>query len=123
MSPNEDAYVHRQLGELAEGMRGMQQSLRRIEESGQRSEDKSAESRAVVHKRMDELVSRVGDLETGMSGMKDDVAEMKPVTDDVKRWKLMGIGALGVIGIGGMVLGVTFADTIRRIGMVIIGRN
>lgn len=123
MSPNEDAYVHRQLGELAEGMRGMQQSLRRIEESGQRSEDKSAESRAVVHKRMDELVSRVGDLETGMSGMKDDVAEMKPVTDDVKRWKLMGIGALGVIGIGGMVLGVTFADTIRRIGMVIIGKG
>ena len=62
--PNEDAYVHRQLGELAEGMRGLQQSLRRIEESGQRSEDKSAERRAVVHKRMDEIVSRVGHLET-----------------------------------------------------------
>ena len=123
MSPNEDAYVHRQLGELAEGMRGMQQSLRRIEESGQRSEDKSAESRAVVHKRMDELVSRVGHLETGMSEMKEDVAEMKPVTDDVKRWKLMGIGALGVIGIGGMALGVTFADAIRRIGMVIVGKS
>lgn len=124
MSPTEnDAYVHRQLGELAEGMRGLQQSLRRIEESGQRSEDKSAESRAVVHKRMDELVSRVGHLETGMSEMKEDVAEMKPVTDDVKRWKLMGIGALGVIGIGGMALGVTFADAIRRIGMVIVGKG
>ncbi|MDR6759214.1 hypothetical protein J2Y48_004530 [Mycoplana sp. BE70] len=27
---------------------------------------------------------------------------MKPVTEGVKRWKLMVIGALGVIGIGGM---------------------
>ncbi|MCD2184734.1 DUF1515 family protein [Rhizobium sp. GN54] len=42
--------------------------------------------------------------------MKEDVLEMKPVTDDVKRWKLMDIGSLGVIGIGGMVVGVTFAD-------------
>src|SRR5690606_23218682 len=99
------------------------QSLQRMEENGRRSEDKSAESRAGVHRRMDEMVSRIGTLETGMSGMKDDVAEMKPVTDDVKRWKLMGIGALGVIGIGGMVLGVTFADAIRRIGMVIIGQG
>ncbi|MBD9375644.1 DUF1515 family protein [Rhizobium sp. ARZ01] len=45
---------------------------------------------------MDELVSRVGHLEAGVSELKDDVAEMKPVTDDVKRLKLMGIGALGV---------------------------
>ena len=97
-------------------MRGLQQSLRPIEESGQRSEDKSAESRAVVHKPMDELVSGVGHLETGMP-------EMKPVTDDVTRGKLMGIGALGVIGIGGMVLGVTFVDANRRIGQVIIGKT
>jgi uncharacterized membrane protein len=124
MSPTEnDAYVHRQLGELAEGMRGVQQSLQRMEENSRRSEDKSAESRAVVHRRMDEIVSRVGHLETGMAEMKEDVSEMKPVTDDVKRWKLMGIGALGVIGIGGMVLGVTFADAIRRIGLVIIGKG
>lgn len=76
-----------------------------------------------VHRRMDELVTRVGQLEAGLSEIKEDVSEMKPVTDDVKRWKLMGIGALGVIGIGGMVLGVTFADAIRRVGLVIIGRG
>ncbi len=41
---------------------------------------------------------------------------MRKVTDDVQRWKLMGIGALADIGIGGMAMGVTFADAIRRIG-------
>ncbi|SEI09137.1 Protein of unknown function [Rhizobium tibeticum] len=47
---------------------------------------------------------------------------MRPVTDDVKRWKLMGLGAIGVIGIGSMALGVTFADVIRRIVVAVIAR-
>ncbi|WP_237361810.1 DUF1515 family protein [Rhizobium gallicum] len=38
---------------------------------------------------------------------------MRKVTDDVQRWKLMGIGALADIGIGG-------ADAIRRIGRLFL---
>lgn len=49
--------------------------------------------------------------------------EMRPVTEDVKRWKPMGLGALGVIGVGGMVLGVTFADVIRRVVMAVSAGN
>nr|WP_272939271.1 DUF1515 family protein [Ensifer adhaerens] len=52
-----------------------------------------------------------------------DVAEMKPVTDEVKRGKLMGIGALGVTGISAMALGVSFAEAIRRIVPVITGKG
>jgi hypothetical protein len=47
---------------------------------------------------------------------------MRPVTDDLKRWKPMGIGALAVIGTGGMAMGITFAHAIRRIGSIILGR-
>ena len=57
------------------------------------------------------------------ASVTSDVSQMKPVTDDVKRWKRMGIGGLGVIGIGGIALGVTFTDAIGRIGMVIIGKS
>ncbi len=116
------AAVHRQLGELAAGMRALQDTMRRIEEGADRAEDKAAESRAAVHRRMDELVGRVGHLETSTATIVSDVAEMKPVTDDVKRWKLMGIGALGVTGIAAMSLGVSFAEAIRRIVLVIIGK-
>ncbi|WP_457586121.1 DUF1515 family protein [Ensifer canadensis] len=116
------AAVHRQLGELAAGMRALQDMMRRIEEGAGRAEDKAAESRAAVHRRMDELVGRVGHLETSTATIVADVAEMKPVTDDVKRWKLMGIGALGVTGIAAMALGVSFAEAIRRIVFVIIGK-
>ncbi|OOG73886.1 hypothetical protein B0E45_06245 [Sinorhizobium sp. A49] len=116
------AAVHRQLGELAAGMRALQDTMRRIEEGADRAEDKAAESRAAVHRRMDELVGRVGHLETSTATIVSDVAEMKPVTDDVKRWKLMGIGALGVTGIAAMALGVSFAEAIRRVVFVIVGK-
>lgn len=123
MAPPEiDAGVHRQLGELVAGMHSLQESLKRVEDQSRRSEDRAAESRAAVHRRMDEMVNRVGSVETSVSSLKEDVAEMKPVTDDVRRWRLMGIGALSMIGIGGVALGVSFADALKRIGGLLIGR-
>ncbi|MBZ7923091.1 DUF1515 domain-containing protein [Ensifer adhaerens] len=122
MAPSEDAAVHRQLGELVAGMRSLQESIRRLEEGSMRAEDKAATSRAAVHQRMDQLVDRVGHVEASVATIGEDVSEMKPVTDDVKRWKLMGIGALGVTGIAAMALGVSFAEAIRRIVFVIIGK-
>ncbi|WP_429807320.1 DUF1515 family protein [Ensifer sp. B1-9] len=118
-----DVAVHRQLGELVAGMRGLQDSIRRIEEGAQRAEDKTATSHANVHLRMEQLADRVGELEASVLAIGTDVAEMKPVTDDVRRWKLMGIGALGVTGIAAMVLGVSFAEAIRRIVFVVIGKG
>ncbi len=44
-----DAVVHRQLGDLLAGIRGLQDSIRRLEEGAVRSEDKAAASRAGVH--------------------------------------------------------------------------
>lgn len=122
MAPGDDAAVHRQLGELVAGMHSLQESIRRIEEQSRRSEDKANESRAGVHRRMDEMVNRVGSVEQSVSSLKDDVSEMKPVTEDVKRWRLMGLGALGMIGIGGIALGVTFADAMKRIASLLLGR-
>ena len=118
-----DVAVHRQLGELVAGMRGLQESIRRIEEGAQRAEDKTATSHANVHLRMEQLADRVGELEASVLAIGTDVAEMKPVTDDVRRWKLMGIGALGVTGIAAMALGVSFAEVIRRIVFVVIGKG
>lgn len=124
MSPPEiDAAVHRQLGELVAGMHGLQDSIRRMEEASRRSEDKSEASRAVVHRRLDEVVDRVGKVETSIVTVQEDVTEMKPVTDEVRRWKLMGMGALGVTGLAAMALGVTFSEALKRIGMVLIGRG
>lgn len=106
-----DASVHQQLGTLIAEVKNLREDFRR-------SEDKSDASRASMHRRMDELVSRVGELEGQMTSVQEDVKEMRPITDDVRKWKLMGIGALGVIGIGGAALGVTFADVVKRLLML-----
>jgi hypothetical protein len=71
---------------------------------------------------MDMLVDRVGKVEGSVAAVQEDVSEMRPVTDDVKRWKLMGVGALAVTGIGAMAMGVTFADALRRLGAILIGK-
>ena len=75
-----------------------------------------------MHQRMDLLVDRVGKVKGNLAAVQEDVSEMRPVTDDVKRWKLMGLGALGMIGIAGMALGVSFADALKRIALVRIGK-
>ncbi|WP_074060843.1 DUF1515 family protein [Rhizobium etli] len=116
MSPTEfDPRMHQQMGEVLAEIRNLRDAFRQ-------SEIKSDNSRATMHQRMDMLVDRVGKVEGNVAAVQEDISEMRPVTDDVKRWKLMGIGALAVIGIGGMAMGVTFADAIRRIGSIILGR-
>ena len=110
--PEYDASVHRQLGELVAGVKNLQENFRR-------SEDKSDQSRATMHRRLDEMVDRVEKFERSVSSVQDDVTEMKSVAEDVRRWKLMGVGAFGVIGIGSMANGVTFADAIRRLGAIV----
>ncbi|WP_208603130.1 DUF1515 family protein [Rhizobium mongolense] len=107
--------MHQQMGEVLAEIRNLRDAFRQ-------SEIKSDSSRATMHQRMDMLVDRVGKVEGNVAAVQEDISEMRPVTDDVKRWKLMGIGALAVIGIGGMAMGVTFADAIRRIGTIILGR-
>lgn len=85
----------------------------------QSAELRSVEHRSAVHRRMDGIVEDLGEVKAEVSvanerieAVKDDVAEMKPVTEEVKRWKLMGLGALGVVGIGGASLGYAFQQPI-----------
>lgn len=87
-----------------------------------RQERKSDESRAAMHKRVDVLVDRVGVIEGDVLSVKRDVVDMKPITDDVKKWKIMGMTAIAIIGLGGAAMGVTFAEAIKRLISVVIGR-
>ncbi|MBB5536933.1 hypothetical protein GGD55_003648 [Rhizobium giardinii] len=76
--------VHEKLGALLAEVKNLREDFRR-------SDDKSDASRASVHRRMDDLVDRVGKVEGSVVQVSEDVNEMKPVTDDVRKWKLMGM--------------------------------
>ncbi|TIV35406.1 MAG: DUF1515 domain-containing protein [Mesorhizobium sp.] len=86
------------LGQLTATMKAISDHL-------ERQDKNSAVSRANMHRRLDEVVDRVGDLESDMSQVKLTTAGVKEVTDEVRQWKQRGLGALGVIGIAGAVLG------------------
>lgn len=51
---------------------------------------------------LDEIQAAAAVVAEDVRYMKDTIADdIRPVTDDVKRWRQMGLGALGVIGVGG----------------------
>jgi len=86
------------LGQLTAEMKAVSEHL-------SRQDQKSEASRANMHRRLDEVVLRVGYLESDMNAVKTTTSEVKVVTDEVVEWKQRGMGALAVIGIGGAVLG------------------
>lgn len=96
---------------------GQVEALRRDIDASERragAENREAdEKRAIVHRRMDEIIAEVGGMKTDIATIKDDVKDSKKVTDEVKKWKLMGIGALGVVGLAGAALGVTLANSVE----------
>lgn len=74
---------------------------RRLDEQDERS----ASSRANMHRRLDEVVLRTTHLESDVSTVTATVQSMKATTDKVEQWEQRGMGALAVIGIAGAAIG------------------
>lgn len=107
------------LDDISQAIGALQAEVAGLRRDFQQSETRAVDHRAGVHRRMDDIVDEVGDLKSDVAVVKKDVAEMKPVTDDVKRWKLMGMGALAVVGIGGTALGVSIASSLEWVGKLL----
>lgn len=97
--------IYKAIGSLEASVANL---VKAIEESDRRASDsnkRADQHRAVIHKRVDDLVGEVGDIKTSVETMKEDVADSKVVTDEVKQWKQRGVGALFVAGIAGTAIG------------------
>ncbi|WP_263491722.1 DUF1515 domain-containing protein [Mesorhizobium sp. BR1-1-9] len=53
-----------------------------------------------MYQKTDELVERVTATESAVSKLNADMTSVKEVTAEVTRWRLMGLDALGVTGMG-----------------------
>lgn len=75
---------------------------------------------ASLNHRFDQLEARMDDRDDTLAAMRDTLEantndtrylkdvllhDIKPVTDDVRRWRLMGMGALAIVGLGGAAMG------------------
>lgn len=91
--------------DITEIRRDIRESDARAALSYEQSEQRAATSRAKLHTRTDELIERMAGAESDIKMLRDDLTNVKAVTDDVTRWKLMGMGALGVTGVAFAALG------------------
>jgi uncharacterized protein (DUF3084 family) len=91
--------------DITEIRRDIKDSDARAALSYEQSEQRAATSRSKIYAKTDELVERMAATENNVKSLTDDMNEVKAVTAEVTRWKLMGMGALGVTGIAFASLG------------------
>lgn len=90
--------------DITEIRRDIKDSDSRAALSYEQSEQRAAASRAKMYQKTDDLIERVAATETAVSKLNDDMTSVKVVTAEVTRWKLMGLGALGVTGMAAAAL-------------------
>jgi hypothetical protein len=91
--------IYRSIGTLSEAVTGLRRDLQESEQAARATSQRADEHRSVLHKRMDEIVHRTGAIEGDVKNLNRTVAEVKEVTDEVTRWKIAGMGALGITGL------------------------
>ena len=61
------------------------------------------------------IYSQISKQQADIEDLKKDMAAVKPVAEEVRRWKLLGMGALGIVGVGGAAFGATFQEIFQAI--------
>lgn len=110
------------LAELAVEIRHLREDINEMKSQTQRDQDKADVSRAKVHARLDEVAKSVTVLEEQRRADADRLVSVEAVTNEVKRWKIMGMTSISIVGIGAAALGITFADAIKRLLQMLGGR-
>ncbi|MER8455869.1 DUF1515 domain-containing protein [Mesorhizobium sp. M1300] len=84
--------------DITEIRRDIKDSDERAALSYEQSEQRAAAARSKMYTKTDELSGRFTKTESAVAALSHDMTEVKAVTAEVTRWKLMGLGALGVTG-------------------------
>lgn len=98
------ASIQRDLGRLLAEVENLKEGLARADEG-----------RRTLHQRMDAVLQSLASIVNRQDDHAAELATIKPVVDDVRRWKQMGIGALAVVGLGGTALGATIAGSLETL--------
>ncbi len=102
--------IMRILGRLEEGQKRQQEDVEEVKETARESRDKT-------HAKLDHLDGTVAIVGQVAAQAREESAAVKkvleedvlPVTEEVKRMRLMGMGAIAVLGFAFTALGITVA--------------
>ena len=107
-------HISRMLGNIESTVNNLERRFDKTDSRIERLEGRFEERGETIGK----IGDSVADTVEGLRLLKESVAEMKPVTDEVKQWKMMGMGALGIIGIGGTAMGSAIMWLLSQLGWV-----
>lgn len=121
------------LAELAVEIRHMRDDITEMKAQTQRDQDRAGQSRDKVHARLDDVAKSVTVLEeqrktdadrldTIAAAIASRLDSVETVTNEVKRWKIMGMTSISIVGIGAAAFGITFADFFKRLLQMLGGR-
>lgn len=101
--------IYNSIGELTSAVKYLSERIEGNETRNVAAIHEANESRAAVHRRLDDLVTRVGHVEADTSEVKRKIEAVEKVTDDVTtmRHQAQGAGTLGqwLLKFGGWLLG------------------
>ncbi|WP_457299184.1 DUF1515 family protein [Phyllobacterium sp. P5_D12] len=110
--------IYKSIGALTAEVQGLRRDMEASERRAFAENREADEKRAIVHRRMDDIVNEVGDIKTDIATITDQVKDSKKVTDQVKQWRAVGLGGLGVVGIACTALGISLASSIEWISKI-----
>lgn len=100
--------IYLAIGSLTNAVEGLKEQIASNEKRNEDAIRSANESRANVHRRLDDIVTRTTHLENGMVAVQKTIEEVEKVTIEVTtlRTKAQGAGSLGywLLRIGGVVL-------------------
>jgi len=85
--------IYRMVGELTATARATNDKIDSLARDLSDSDAKSDASRANVHRRLDEVVTRTTHLESDMQSVRAEVGTMRAITDDVTKLRQQAYGA------------------------------
>lgn len=93
------------LGDIRGSLRALES---KVDTNNNRAEANSAKVMATLEEqdeRLDELADSSRLMRTELTGLTTTVTDSKMVTDDVKRWRQLGLGVIGLVGIAAAWIG------------------
>lgn len=100
--------IYRAIGSLTEAVESLKDQISSNEKRNEDAIRSANESRANVHRRLDDIVMRTTHLESGLTAVQKTIEEVEKVTVEVTtlRTKAQGAGTLGywLLRLGGVVL-------------------
>jgi outer membrane murein-binding lipoprotein Lpp len=94
MAWSEDVQIARELATLTAAVSILQASVGEIRQDIRADREGAARSRQGLHNRLNEIGTKQDKLDGEITDLKDDVTQVKQVTDKVTRWQWTGIGVV-----------------------------